>query len=99
MDWTQASGIEWFVFSFGALMLFMLAGLGVAILVFFVGSFIVQKIERFKRFRKTTRALWCGRCSLNVDGKCEYFGIIVDHAPVRRPGCSWGIEGKESGDD
>ena len=103
MDWTQASGIEWFVFSFGALMLLMLVGLCVAVILFFIGSFVVQKIERFKRLKKTTRALRCDVCIHNVYDrnfrKCEKFGCSISFAPVICPGCSWGTERKEGGDE
>ena len=98
MDWSQASGIEYFVFSFGALMLIILGGLIICVLVVLVGSFIARKIERYKRLKRTTRALWCGRCSNNDDGRGERFGLVSAFAPYRRPGCSWGVEKKEVGD-
>ena len=93
------NGIEQFVFYFGAIALILIFGTIASLLVVLVGCFVKRKVERYRRLKRTTRALWCGRCHDNVDGKCERFGLVIAHAPVRRPGCSWGVEKKEGGDD
>lgn len=93
------NGIEQFVFYFGAIVLILIFGTIVSLLVVLIGCFIKRKVERYRRLKRTTRALWCGRCHDNVDGKCERFGLTIAHAPVRRPGCSWGVEKKEVRDD
>ena len=80
------NGIEQFVFYFGAIVLILIFGIIASLLVVLVGCFVKRKVERYKRLKRTTR-------------KCERFGLTIAHAPVRRPGCSWGVEKKEGGDD
>lgn len=94
MDWTQASWFETSVFNVGILVVGLLAMLAVGVVLWCLYCFASDEVERIKRRKKTTRALWCGKCHFNVDGECERYGHIIDRAPVQRPGCSWGIERK-----
>ena len=94
MDWTQAIGpdVE-AVFAFLGIMATLFVSI---LLILLLSSFAFDcargGIARMKRMRKTTRALRCDKCDYKVVGRCARFGHDVVHAPVRFPGCSWGIE-------
>lgn len=95
MDWTQASLFETLVFNVGILVIGLLAILVVGTFLWCLYCFASDEAERIRRRKKTTRALWCGKCCNNVDGKCKRFGLVIANAPVQRPGCSWGLERKD----
>lgn len=103
MDWTQASFVEIIAVALGFAFMLAFAVFGVVMLVTFAYDFMKVRVARLKRLKKTTRALRCDACIHNVcDGnfrKCEKFGYSISFAPVSCPGCSWGTERKEGGDD
>lgn len=105
MDWTQASQLELIVFGEGVLTTCLLLVGIIGALAWCVYSFSMEKIAHIKRRRMTTRALRCDACDFNVEGevegtrRCERFGHSITGAPVRRPGCSWGMRWKDGGDD
>lgn len=98
MDWTQASWFETTAFGLGILVICLLVVLAVAVVWWGIHLFASDAVKGIKRRKKTTKALWCGRCCNNVDGECRRFGLVIAHAPVQRPGCSWGLERKEDGE-
>lgn len=105
MDWTQASQLELIVFGEGVFATCLLLVGIVGALAWCVYAIAREKVAHIKRRRMTTRALRCDVCDFNVEGvgdgarKCERFGHSITGAPVRRPGCSWGMRWKEGGDD
>lgn len=105
MDWTQASQLELIVFGEGVLTTFLLLVGIVSALAWCVYCLAREKVAHIKQRRMTTRALRCDVCDFNVEGevegarRCERFGHSITGAPVRRPGCSWGMRWKEDGDD
>lgn len=103
MDWTQASTLELIVFGEGIFATCLLLVGVIGALAWCVYDFTREKVAHIKRRRMTTRALRCAVCIHNVrDGyfrKCEKFGCSISFAPVSCPGCSWGTERKEGGDD
>ena len=96
MDWTQATFIEqiWVCLGFVASLVFGVIILGGILYMAIIG--IAEGFRYFKRRRKTTPALKCMLCAYNVeDGdfrRCERFDLNITNAPVRVPGCSWGID-------
>lgn len=96
MDWAQATPIEQFWFIFGAIVsiVFGVIILGGILYMAIIG--IAEGYRHFKRKRKTTPALKCELCHYNVEGEnsrwCERFDLNITNAPVRNPGCSWGID-------
>ena len=105
MDWTQASWIEVFIFNLGMLFIGLICMLVIGAVLVFVYDFARDRIAHIRQMKQTTRALRCDACDFNVEGvgdgarKCERFGHSITGAPVRRPGCSWGMRWKEGGDD
>jgi hypothetical protein len=104
MDWSQASQLELIVFGEGILITCLLLVGIIGALAWCVYDFTKEKVARIKRLKKTTRALRCDVCIHNVyDNRnfreCEKFGCSISFAPVICPGCSWGIEKQEGGDD
>lgn len=104
MDWSQASSVEVIAVSLGFGVILAFAALVVVMLVTFAYNFMKASVARLKRLKKTTRALRCDVCIHNVYDdrnfrKCEKFGCSISFAPVSCPGCSWGTERKEGGDD
>lgn len=103
MDWSQASFVEIIAAALGFTVILALAAFSVVMLVTFVYDLMKARVARLKRLKKTTRALRCDVCIHNVrDGnfrKCEKFGCSITFAPVSCPGCSWGTEREEGGDD
>lgn len=103
MDWTQASFVEIVAVAIGFAVILAFAAFSVIMLVAFAYDFMKARVARIKRLKKTTRALRCAVCIHNVrDGnfrKCEKFGCSISFAPVICPGCSWGTERKDGGDD
>lgn len=99
MDWSQASDLEYVVFVLGIITICIMTIALVWVLFYCFHDFAKRKLARFKRIKKTTRALRCEICVYNVedDGglrRCERYDQSISGAPVVIPGCSWGLEKK-----
>ena len=98
MDWSQASWFECSVFGLGILSLCIMTAALAWVLFYCFHDFAKRKLARFKRIKKTTRALRCEICVYNVYDRnirrCKRYGQSISGAPVVIPGCSWGVEKK-----
>lgn len=99
MDWSQASDLEYAVFGLGIITICIMTIALVWVLFLCLYNFANQKLARFKRMKKTTRALKCEVCVYNVKGdgslrRCKRYDQSISGAPVVIPGCSWGVEKK-----